>query len=346
MLWLLSLLFLATGSLSGDWNDKYLDQSKQIASLIPHPDHRAFYEAKVAQFSMLKGHFLQDKEIRRLFAKGKKEERRVCPWNGVPFVLKWRVENIIHEAYTWDLSLLLGMPEYVVPSYPIESSDRRAVIQDFIVFPQVKVMASPPPELVAQVSLRDYWRAHLLAFLLGMNDLSGANIAVLEGGIPSFFDNESALYPFDPVKKNTLSFRLPYISVAFDWPQFNEPIPAALADEVESYLHTFIPRLPGLFEYGRIRHVQELVYRVVYRMRIALGWKIRPGMTFADLYRQIFPRMMEGYPEMRDFVFSCVGHPIGVGSTFFFTTKDARHFTFTPEQKEWLNSWIAKYIEN
>lgn len=327
-----------------DWNDTFLESSNILVEKLDSFKHSNFQDKiKLLQeikFDIEKNHF--DQDISKLSLETKenffKDE----------YVIKKRPGDHIFESHCWEIAILFSS-DYVTPSYPLKIGNNTVIVQPM---EQVKVadrtMKNLPKES-STVSLKNYFLSHIFSFLVGAQDLSGKNIGITPEGNIRFFDNED-VFNFGALQKSELSFFAPFLSTAFDWNQYRQPIDADLAKDITNYINELNHKKMDLEKYAKIRNLpNEITFGILSKMDTLNGFKFEKGTTFRDFFIYLYPKLsnLDGLKkQVKDILVShdYIDESVVVddGVALFYTTKAIRYLEpNTEEQKKGLERAIG-----
>jgi len=253
----------------------------------------------------------------------------------------------INELYFWELSIVLSLNNYVVPSIPFEISTKKIIIQKLENLTQGSYLTTPSSSVTKKVSLEDYYRAHLLAFVLGATDLSGGNIGITPTGMIRFYDNENTFTENHPIRKTALSFNVPFVSLAFDWPQYRKAIDSELSFKLKSFVSFLKDKKDEIMAYSKIRNIPENVIMDLFdRIDLLNRFNFSEETAFVDLMRFIYPQLFSGLPELNIIVSKILNRTVDHGISLFFVTRMLKPERLSDEDRAALDSWIERYISD
>lgn len=341
LIFLIKALFIT--ALWGDWNEDYLSNSFlliQSLDCFGESDEYKNYLVKSQNFKQDIESSALNQELSQLRPKDKKNffEKK--------YVIKKRPNQNINESFFWEISIILSLNDYVTRSFPLEIGNNLVIVQPFEKLEIGSWIVNPPLLRTNKVTIRDFFYAHILAFLLGSQDLSGMNIGLTTDNNIRFFDNEDVfcfgLMPY----KTSVSFFVPFISVAFDWLQYREPLSEILAYELKEFISLLKERKNKLSIYANIRGVPEnIITEICNRIDLLHGCEFHNGMSFENFIQFLYPRLSEGLDELNEIVSEILHRKIDHGIALFFATRMIRYFSLTEYQKKNLDSWIEHYVQ-
>jgi|GEM_PF-1596523 len=340
---LLTNLFLFSSLFAG-FNQDFLESSHLLTQTIDSFSEQNYpYQSHLSLFQKFKS----DIEERHLDL-----ELSQLTWNSKEnffmedYVIKKRPRQNITEAFFWELSVILSLSQYVTPSYPIEVGDHLLILQPLETIEVGGYTENLPLKKTNQVSLRDYFYAHILAFLLGSQDLSGMNIGLTKDHSIRLFDNECVFNFEITPHKTSRSYFAPFVSLAFDWPQYRKPLKKKLARELKKFLLSLNEKKEALETYAKIRGLPDEALMGIYdRLAILNDYDFQKGSSFEDFIYYLHPRLTDGLDDLSDIVSEILSRKVDHGIALFFTTKMIHFCDLTPPQWESLESWISLYIQ-
>lgn len=267
------------------------------------------------------------------------EQKKLFVWEDKPYVLKKRAYGGCKEALAWEVSSLLMNNPSCVPSFCCEIAGFWVVVQpkeEFVISSQAT------NEEKEAVSLFAYWKAHLEAYLLGLGDLVGRNIGIRPDHSLCFFDAECSFHYRIRLSYLYLQTAEIFISQAFDWSQFYAPLDRQTAALLEQYVRSWQEEsvqeyalahqslLPWMELSTRMVHIQSFAYQA--------------GKSFADFYRDAFPRVFAGLPTLCHIVSLLEGRVVHEGEALVYLAYLAgRYPPFFPGLSA-LRKWCLAYL--
>lgn len=338
-------LFATTAIFCVDWNAQFDEETKSMMRAIPLFQNVRYAES-YAHFQKARSILLHDPSFQSKRAAMSSSSRMRFISKEAEGIVKKRGENI-KELYTWELSFLLGSGEYFVPSLPIECDGTYMIIQPIESFCIMRshIMPKSAKECVEKVPLETYWKAHLQAYLLGIQDLYGRNIGVSSEGIIRFFDTEYSFQYFETGKMN-VGCSVGFISQSFDWPHFHVPLDQASLKSVQNFLQSL-----SVFEelyacYKRYRHFSFQDNGLFRRLQKIRTVPLKVGMTFSDLYAFLFPSISEGLDPLMQIAEKLMKRPVREGTALLFLCgKILNMHALSREGQERLQHWVETYAD-
>jgi hypothetical protein len=268
------------------------------------------------------------------------------------------------EPIAWELCLLLDSGRFMPPTilYYNNKDCIYSIQKNIPCHHGPWIFDSPPKAIISKVSLYDYWHAHLLAYILGVHDLSGNNYGVTNKGQICFFDIDASFLNSDDEyyinyqalngKVVPYSIFINFQSLYFDWHHFKRPLTCA---DVHMLKELFIkwsdfPNLLNKYLLISNKYLEalsdETCSYILKRLKKIEEFNkiIMPGMAFIDFYEYILPGSMEMIKELED-LSGKIGPRKGIGSGLFFASSDI-HYQYrflTTEQINLYRTWLLKY---
>lgn len=341
----LCFFWFGTASLlHAGWNEKFDKQSQWLVDEIE--EFRGSYQEQYEKFIQIRKQVLKDLLLQKQIGATREDQRMILlrPRDGL--VVKKRASGNIYELFAWEFSYLFHGSEFLVPSFPIEISGKRVVVQEMepFTYKKDKVMAEAPKE-VKKISLEEYWRAHLLAYLLGLADLVGQNVGVSPIGHIRFFDMESSLQYTNIPHRTTRSFKTGFVSQSLEWSQYRESLDAKTASRMRKLVQSLENIEEKLDKYIACRGVSVYLEGLLHRIEKVRGFSFEEGKTFRDFYGFIFPQIDEGLDELSAIASDILGKKVDHGSALILICRWMDQYNLSAKQKQAVENWIATYID-
>jgi hypothetical protein len=328
-----------------DWNQDFDEKTKRLIEQTPELQQKTYLDS-YEHFIEARGLLLQDPVIR-------KKMSRAAPGDKLTFldfsdqvVMKKRRNDHIHELFAWELSCLIGLSDYVVPSFPVEISGKKVILQSKEKFTFGKGKSSMPPlHDVNTVSLESYWKAHFCAYLLGIADLVGKNIGIGNKGNILFFDAEvSFSYQNQPFRTKD-GFSTGFIAESFEWPQYNTPLDAKTIQSLQNFIKGLDNIEDTLRLYEECRSFPIVSNDFTYRLDKIRNFSFKEGETFRDFFTFVYPKLGAGLDKLSHKVGWILEKKVGHGAALIFMTRQIHRQTLSPRQKKSLDKWLNAYID-
>jgi len=343
-IWLVGCSCFLGSLLHAGWNEKFDEQSQWLVENIK--EFQGDYQEQYGRFVDIRKQVLKDLLLQKQIQAAKQDQRMILlrPRDGL--VIKKRANNNIYELFAWEVSYLLHGSEFLVPSFPLEISNKRIIIQEMepFSFKKEKVMSQLPKE-VKKVSLEEYWRGHILAYLLGLADLVGQNIGVNPLGHIRFFDMESSLQYSNIPHRTARSFKTGFVSQSLEWPQYRDPLDAKTAARMRKFVQSLSNIEEKLDKYLSCRSATIYLNGLLYRIEKVRSFGFEEGKTFRDFYGFAFPQIDAGLDQLKDIASDILGTKVDHGSALILICRWFDQYPLTAKQKQAVEDWIATYID-
>lgn len=331
----------------GDWNEDFLNVSwLLIENINCFQNQINHYKETVDRFISVQSRMKKNLSLMDVLRQLSTEDKKIFRFD--EFIIKKRAGNgNLNDVFWWEISIILGLSEYVIPSFPFEFRPGCIItiqpFEDIVIGPSWIV--PPHSSITSQVSMQDYWLAHIVAFLLGADDLSGLNLGISLTKKIRFFDNEGIfLGDLTPVK-TSLSFSVPFASISFDWVQYRRKVGLELSLFLRRLILNLKNKETELNKYFDLRNIPEATaLSITKRIEILSGFKITPTSSFLDFIRYIYPSIANGLDELNSITGNIIQRNVDHGTSLFFCTRFIRFWCVSDENKKRLNAWINKYI--
>lgn len=325
--YLLVLVLLST-SLFGEWADfhqaRYLEES-------------AFFEAVAEELR-------QDKKLMKTIEHASSKSKFFFKREALGVVLKKRPRNNVKEVVAGEIAQLLDSDPALVRSYAMKVGKKEVVLQRLEPLVYGREGRGHPKEVVKRVSLVNYWKGHIQAYLLGLSDLVARNIGVSPDGKLRFFDNETAFKYCHTPTRTKLSFLSGFVAETFDWPHYRKKLDKKSARLLKRYIQSlsrFEAELP-LWAAERAFAPPEGLLEALHNIR---QFKIREGVTFRDLYGTLFPTLNLGLDKLNRLASSVLHRKVDHGSSLLLATRWIKHRKLDSRDYKDLQKWISAYVE-
>ncbi len=332
------------GCLQAGWNEKFDKQSEMLAEQIE--EFKGEYQEIYTSFAKMRKGLLKDFLLNKQINLAAQDQRIILlrPRDGV--VIKKRSNDNINELFTWELSYLLGGSGFLVPSFPIEIAEKRIIIQKMepFTFKKDKVMEGVPKE-AKKVTVEEYWKAHLQAYLLGLADLVGQNIGVNSLSHIRFFDMESSLHYQNEPHRTERSFKTGFVAQSLEWPQYRQPLDHKTVTSLKKYIESMASLEPKLEEYLFYRAAPVDVDGLLFRLEKVRTFPLQEGSTFRDLYGFIFPKLSPGLDELAHIASEISQRTLDHGSALILVCRWLNQYDLSFSQKQAVEDWISRYID-
>jgi hypothetical protein len=338
-------ILLTSRLLWGDWNEEFDANTRLLLEAFPCLETKEYEEA-YARFSCYRESLLQDPVFTSVMKESVRKDKILVLKQAEGFVVKKRTDDCINELFVWELSLLMGTPSYILPSFPLEIGNKKVIVQQIepFVFGRKKTKVPMKPNL-KRVSAVTYWKAHLQAYLLGLSDLVGRNIGVNEEGQIRFFDIEGCFNYRNFPARTESSFHAGFVSHSLDWPHYRKRLNKKEARELES----FIQSLEGLEEkigaYQFFRPLSLDGKGFLERLEKVQTFSLQEGKSFCDFYGFLYPKLSPGLDELCEIIEPILGRKVGHGSALMFSSRLGPKHKLSLKQKRALQQWVEQYVD-
>ncbi|MBS0627957.1 MAG: hypothetical protein JSS09_07085 [Verrucomicrobia bacterium] len=343
----LSGLFLCLGSIGGyaDWNQDFDEKTNQLIEQIPKLQEKIYLDS-YERFIEARGLLLRDPVIKKKMSRTPLGDKLTLLDFSDQVVMKKRRNDHIYELFAWELSCLLGLSTYMVPSFPIEIEKKKAMVQSKEKFTYGKGKLSVPPlRDVNTVSLESYWKAHFCAYLLGIADLVGKNIGIGNSGNILFFDAEvSFSYQNEPFRTKN-GFSTGFIAQSFEWDQYNTPLDETTSQSLKNFVKGLSNIEDTLRLYEEFRSFPILSDGFTYRLQKIREFVFQEGASFKEFFRFIYPKLGSGLDKLSHQVSEILQKKVGHGNALIFMTRQVHRYPLSSSQKKSLDKWLNTYID-
>ncbi len=341
-------IFLVLSSfLHAEWNQEFDEKTLALIDALPELQERSYLNS-LSFFYKRRSGLLNDPLLESRLRKTP-DLKKLILFKDFPqkdVILKKRAHNGIREVYVWELSYLLAVSEFIVPSFPVAVADKVVVIQKKETFTFAdKETRTPPKALMAKVSLENYWRSHLAAYILGLGDLVGRNIGINPNGKIRLFDTESSLKYHNAPWLSEPSFKVGFLMESFEWPQYKTPLDKGTASSLEEYIGSLSSFEEDLKTYREYRGFSFDEVGMHYRLDKVRSFLVEEGRSFRDFFSFLYPKLSEGLDELNNLVSSILGREVGDGSSLFFICQRQDPSKLSSKQKEAMKKWQRRYVE-
>lgn len=334
-----------TAFIHADWNRNFDEKSALLMQELPalqHPD----YIQEYAFFQNVREALLNNQKCVRAVQRAAPEKKLRIQDRNLSIIIKKRRGNHIHDMYPWELSYLLGAHSTILPSFPMELGGKIIILQRLEPFATGKWGGGGYPKgFLRRVSLENYWKAHLLIYLLGISDLPETNVGVNSEGVIRLFDNEASLIYYNTPSKSVRFFFSGFICQSFDWPQYAMPLDEKTANCLIDFVEGFSDFEENLKIYLKYRPVSVAHDALQHRLNIVRSFPFREGATFRDFFGSVFPKMSPGLDELSCIMSQILKRKVHHGSALFFASKTVKSADLSLEDRTKLQQWVNTYID-
>ena len=341
--WIVVLLCFAQSLFAG-WNEEFDEQSLALAEQIE--EFQGQYLEQYEVFSQVREEFLLDADLKKMTFRSKEEDKFLMAKVREGWIVKKRRLQNVGECFTGELSCLLGAFGVIPPAFPMEIGGKLVVVQKMDSFTLAKKKTKMPPKLVLQsVSLEEYWKAHLVAYILGLGDLVGRNVGVTAEGEIRFFDTERCFRYQKKIERDQLRVHISFVSQSLDWPQCRMPLTERSWKEVLKFVRQLSTVREKIFTYCHYRNLPTVAEDLLYRLDKVCAFPLEKGKSFYDFYAFLEPGPLQGMDKLSAIISPILGRKAGLGSSLFFLVSTNKKHAISFEQREKIEQWIEEYIE-
>ncbi len=337
-------VFAFMDPLQAGWNERFDKQSDLLVEQLE--DFQGEYQEIYKSFVKMRKGLLKDYLLNNQISMIARDRKMILlrPREGI--VIKKRANDSIDELISWELSYILGKGDFLVPSFPVEIAGKKIVIQKMepFTFKKDKVMESIPKD-AKKVTVEEYWKAHLQAYLLGLEDLVGQNIGVNALSHIRFFDMEASLQYLNNPCRSQRSFKTGFISQSLEWPQYNQPLDRKTVASLEKFVEALSSVESKLEKYLLCREASLNVEGLLFRLEKVRTFPFQEGSSFRDFYGFLFPKLSPGLDELADIASEILQRPVDHGSALILIFRWIDLYDLSSSQKRAIENWITRYID-
>ena len=333
----------------GNWNASFDEQTQNLSQLIPVFQSQD-YKNHVDHFIRVRKQLLADASSTNEIRKAPPQNKlrlfyRPSSKSNEEIIIKKRRHNHIHDLYAWELSYLLGCSEFILPSFPIEIAEKRVILQFKESFKHGTKEGEYPGKLLQKVSLLNYWKSHLLAYILGLSDLAAGNIGIDEKGNIRFFDNEACLIYYNTPFKTEKSFSTGFISQSFDWPQYRQPVNEKIVKKLNAWIQSWANFEDLLKAYSSVRSISISQEGLSTRLSKVRSFDIHEGVAFRDFFGSIYPKLSPGLDELNSIVSKILNKKVDHGLSLYFLGRGILNAKLTQQQQRQIKDWVDRHVD-
>lgn len=303
----------------------------------------------------------KQQEIQTLFVKecspnaiGPKNPRKKELFFAPNLILKKRIKNHEREFAAWIIACFLELEKFIAPTYLVRINGVDYCIQQKLPL----IIRNHPfflPPCWKKMPLEDFWIASLLAYLLGHDDLTAANIGFdLQTFCPVYFDNEDILKNCTQfsLKKNEqkegLRYTLSFFCASAILRKFfiEQPINQSLVNTIEQFIErisvlsqtAFFKKIAVFANLNR-REQEAFLQRVDTIMQLS----IREGMTYCDCLMNLFPALPQNFLDYFEEIQSILTWKnLDFGGTGLWLQKFHKYWRINEEKTEKINKLLEE----
>lgn len=343
----LCIVFIHQGVLTADWNQNLDEESFVLWKNLENLQMQE-YENNYEFFTNLRKNLLKDFSLKKQIAETSSRQRIVFLKPKDQIVIKKRASNRIHEFFAWELACLLGLGDYVVPSFPMEISGKKVIVQRMepFTFAQARTQL-PLPSMMRKVSLETYWKAHLAAYLIGLGDMVGKNIGISPAGMIRFFDLEYSLSYLNSPIRTDRTFKTGFAPQSLEWSQYSQPLDRKTAQDLQKLVASFLNAEKKMETYQISRTLPFIFNEDGFRERLEKirAFSFKEGQSFRDFYASLYPRLSEGLDSLVRIAENVFGEKVGHGSALMLICRKVEMDSLSKTDKKQIEKWISTYVD-
>jgi hypothetical protein len=345
---ILCFFFLLTTPLFSDWNDRFDRETEKL--FIELPELKMKGRETYEDFYFLRSNLLRDGSLKRQLKNASALEKFVLLRPRQGMVIKKRENNRIHELFVWEVSLLLGSSSCFVPSFPVEIEGKRVIVQQMepIIFGRVgekKDGEMPSLRAINSVSLVEYFKAHLQAYLFGVCDLLGRNIGISPEGKIRFFDAEASFrYQNFPCWGGD-HVSIGFLAESFDWPQYRKSLDKKTAESLQLFVSNLVEIEKKLELYQKYRGVSIVSPELLHCLEKIRSFSFVEGKSFRDFFGTIYPELNKGLGELTRIVSKIYGTEVDHGAALTFVFRHMSRYPMSTESRIEIRDWVSRYLD-
>ncbi len=346
MYFILFFLYLFSAfTLLADWNRDFDLQNHRLIEDFSEFQSSEYLESysyflKVRE-NLLKNDLLQNRMKSSFF-----DDKFIINNEFDEFILKKRKSDNIKELFVYEVSHLLGGSQFFLPSFPVEINERKVIVQQkesFVVGEDP--LLTPPNEVLRLVSLSDYWKSHLILYVLGGKDLVGRNIGVNDKGKLRFFDMENSFIYNS--RKAGVANSVQFATQAFDWFHYRKPLDQKTAKELRFFIGNWQGFESKVGRYARyyrsLRFSEEGMFSRLAKVR---DFSFTSGKSFYDFYTFLFPERILGLEKLNQIVSKIKGRKVDHGTSLCLISSRTAFSELSKENQKILEKWIEENLKS
>lgn len=343
-----SLFFLflfSTFTLLADWNRDFDLRSHKLIkefSEFQSPEYLESYSC----FLKARENLLKNDSLQNIIKISSFDDKFIMNSKLDDFIFKKRKSDNIKELFVYEVSHLLGGSQFFLPSFPVEIHERKVIVQQkesFIIGEDPLLM--PTKEVLQLVSLSDFWKSHLILYILGGRDLVGRNIGVSDKGKLRFFDMENS-FVYNS-RKSDVANVVQFATQAFDWFHYRKPLDQKTAKD----LCLFIRNLQGfenkIARYARyyrpLRFSKEGMFARLAKVR---SFSFTSGKSFYDFYAFLYPERSVGLEKLNQIVSQIKGRKVDHGTSLCLISSRTAFSQLSEGNQKILKKWIEENLKS
>ncbi|MBM3197756.1 MAG: hypothetical protein FJZ58_00685 [Chlamydiae bacterium] len=339
------LFFCFCFPLHADWNTSFDRQTHALVEknfVLQSPEYQKSY----AEFQRIRDRLCQDVSLRTLLQGLNEGQKIVLPHPREGFLIKKRQYDRIHEFYAWEISFFLDEHPSVVWAFPLYLEGKKVIVQKMEPFFLGRGRREMPPSSeIKKVSVEEYWKAHLKAYILGLGDLLGRNIGIHPDGRIRFFDAEYCFSYKNRPYRDGNGVMLGFRAESMDWPQYRMPLDRQTAKNLQDFIQSLSYIEEKLLFYEEARGISLFSEGTHERLALLRSFLLQEGKIFRDFIGHIYPTLDPGLDQLSQIVSSIYKRKVDHGAALIFVSQHIHKYNLSQEQQRDLQAWIECYLE-
>lgn len=257
----------------------------------------------------------------------------IIPLSGYDIFLKKRKYGCLKEVWGWEISSWFGKDSCVIPTFPIEIGQEVWILQR-------KEVLLTKGVGIERVCLEQYWKAFLLAYILGCKDFTRSDIGIDSSGRIRFFDmTRSFYYGYPGVHKKC--FHPGFWIELLCWPQYRIGLDMVALEALQPFIQELSCIEDNIRAYAVYRDCSIDIEGLLFRLQKVREFSFQEGATLCSLYQELFSCMGKGLDEL-SFIVSCsIGRPVDHGEALYYLFKKCD--SFSSKTRKEIQKWISVY---
>lgn len=255
--------------------------------------------------------------------------------------------DFLREALVWELSVILGCDQFIVPSLPIFIHGSEATFQPFFSVSSMARFIQDGQEMSLKIPLEDYWILALFTFLIGHSDLNGDNLHFNQNGY-ILIDNDCSFPSINkPVSLDGRSLSVPFQNVLFDFDCSQEKLSGVSYQRVIAILNDWKSREKDLEKFFSLsplvqRRGFEMCEQAFWeRWRKILDAKLFPETDLRAFIQTIFPEHFKQIDIAQKLASKILGLKAGPMSALHLLGAFIRYCPVDPATYTEVYKWIS-----
>jgi len=252
---------------------------------------------------------------------------------GYDLLLKKRKKGTLKEVWAWEISSWIENNSCIVPSFPLE-------IEGILWTLQKKETFYVGGKAIERVYLEQYWKAFLVAYILGFKDFTKSDIGIDPSGKIRFFDTTSCFYyTFPRIHKKC--FHPGFWIELLCWPQYRRELDLAALTALQPFIASLSCLESNIRAYALYRNCSIDVDGLLFRLEKVRSFFFQEGVTLCDFYMTLFPCMGKGLDELSIIISADLGRAVDHGEALYYLFKKCDGFS--AKTKREIQKWISLY---